>query len=183
MAIIEIESSEMSKVVDGLAKVVFFERDLPLNVFIKEGLSFWFFERPIVDYLFLFSGLISISLSAFGSSPYVKFSGRENIAGSCVRFDGGNIEEDTDLVSRKFSNFFGGKVGYPIFLFNDMYDWVAIESAHDEFGVIAVDSGRVPREFIDFLEFNFIPKAEMIKLASGTGAQSIDAKIILKYYL
>jgi hypothetical protein len=183
MALLSVDCNDISDVVGKLSNVLDFEKDLPSNVFIKNNLCFWFFERPIIDYGVLLSELVSISYLMFGSGVYVKFSGDKKASGTCFLFNGVDVSEGVELMGRKFSDFSGGTLGYPICIFNEECNWVALESAYDEFGVIAVDSEKASKEFLDFLNLNFISRAEMLSLEAGGDAMGMDAGALVRSYI
>lgn len=182
MAVLKVSPVKLLCLLDKLSGAIDFNKDLPSNVFVGSGFIFWFFERPLLSFVDLFSGLVSESLSSFESDVFIKFSGRELLADSCFSINGSDIDKDALWVSKKSENFFGGKVGYPIILFNGTYDWVAFESAREEFGVIAVRESILQNSFFQYLESSFISSNELAELASGTSADSAIAKAFFSSY-
>ncbi|MDO8405960.1 MAG: hypothetical protein Q7T27_20925 [Pseudomonas sp.] len=177
-----ISSERLGFLLNELSGVIDFNKDLPSNVFVGGGFVFWFFERPLLSYFDLFHGLISASLSSFKSDVFIKFSGREFLVDSCFSVSGVDNFSDAQWISKESVDFFGGKVGYPIILFNGTYDWVALESAREEFGVIAMKVKSSQVVFSEYLESNFISSEDLVLLASGTSAESVIAKAFICSY-
>ena len=75
-----------------------------------------------------------------------------------------------------------GAVGYPIILCDGACNWVAFESAHEEFGVIAVKKSELQKEFYEYLNSNFISKDELAELASGFSAEGTIAKALISSF-
>ena len=140
MAILNIEGMELSSLLDDLSGVINLNKDLPVNVFVRDGLLFWFFERPLFCFFDVLVGLISESISSFKSNVIIKFSGGEPLVSPCFSIDGDDVDKDAFWLSKNFEIFFNGKVGYPVILRNSTFDWIAFESSREEFGVIAVRS-------------------------------------------
>jgi len=182
MAVLKINSKQLDILLDKLSGVIDFNKDLPLNVFVNGGFKYWFYERPLLLYLDLFYGLISESFSSFKSDVFIKFSGGERLAGSCFSVNGVDVLNDAQWVSKRSEDFFCGEVGYPIILFNGTHDWVAFESAREEFGVIAVRVESTQSEFSEYLESNFISSKEFAVLASGSSTESIIANAFISSY-
>ena len=106
MAVLKVEDKDLNSFLDKLSGVINFNKDLPLNVFVGGGFLFWFFERPLLCFFEIFSGLVSNSVSSFKSDVIVKFSGSERLGNSCFSFDGSEIEKDARWLSKKFESFF-----------------------------------------------------------------------------
>ena len=172
----------ISEVVRKLSHAIDFGQDLPANLFVGEGYFFWLFERPLLDFEELFSGLISRSVTCYGGEAFVKFSGKQLLAESCFVFDGVKPEKDMPSIRAGFEDFWGGAVGYPVVIFNRYFDWIAYESAHEEFGVVAVRRAGLNPEFVEYLDLNFISKEVVVDLAGGTSAESAAAKVFLESY-
>lgn len=182
MAVLKVNPVKLHCLLDKLAGVIDFNKDLPFNVFVGDGFVFWFFERPLLSFVDIFSGLISESLSSFESDVVIKFSGFGLLADSCFSINKKDVDRDALWMSKKSEDFFGGKVGYPIIVFNEACDWVAFESAREEFGVVAVRTPVVQDGFFHYLESNFISSKELIGLASGTAPDSEIAKAFVSSY-
>nr|WP_288465899.1 hypothetical protein [uncultured Pseudomonas sp.] len=172
----------VSEIVRELSHAIDFDQDLPANLFVGEKYSFWLFERPLLDYEELFSGLISRSVTCYGGEVFVKFSGKQLLAESFFVFDGVNPEKDMLSFRAGFEDFWGGAVGYPVVIFNRHFDWVAYESAYEEFGVVAVREAELNPEFVEYLDLNFISKEVVVELAGGASPESAAAKVFLKSY-
>lgn len=181
MTISKVENLELSLFLGDLTRVVNFNEDLPGNVF-KGEMRFWFFERPLLAYLDIFSGLVSTSVACFESEVYIKFSGRELLSGSCFSLDGREVSRDVEWLSRSFESFFEGQVGYPIIFCDKKFRWVAYESAYEEFGVIAVKESLFEMGFHDYLSSNFISVSELGSLASGASIENMIAKALIASY-
>ena len=54
MAVLKVNSVELSCLFHKLSRFVDFNKDLPLNVFIGGGFVFWFFERPLLSFIDVF---------------------------------------------------------------------------------------------------------------------------------
>lgn len=182
MAIRNVESVELFSILDNLSVAVDLNKDLPMNVFIDDGLLFWFFERPLICFFDILVGLVSESFCHFKSDVLIKFSGGEPLLNTCFSFGRGEINKDAAWLGKGFENFFSGSVGYPILLFNGARDWIAFESSQEEFGVIAVKPSAVNESFCSYLNTNFITMDELAELAVGTSAESIAAKALLSSY-
>lgn len=182
MAISKIENKELVVLLDRLSGVVDFNKDLPMNVFIGGEFLFWFFERPLLCFFEIFEGLISQTASRFKSDVFVKFSGGEPLENSCFSIGGTDLERDVSWLSKNFENFFEGALGYPITLCDEVCNWVAFESAYEEFGVVAVKKSVLQKEFCEYLNSNLISMDELIMLASGSSVESKIAKVLISSY-
>lgn len=105
MAVLKIEGLELFLFLDKLSGDVDFDKDLPKNIYFAENLSFWFFERPLLDFHELFLGLISESLCSFESDVFIKFSGGEQLAGSCFSIGGSDAGKDACWITKGFEDF------------------------------------------------------------------------------
>ncbi|WLH47766.1 hypothetical protein [Pseudomonas beijingensis] len=101
----KVDFIELFRVVGDLSGMVDFKKDLPTNVFIGNGFVFWFFERPLLDFVNVFSGLVSESLSSFGGDVFVKFSGEEFLVDSCFAINGDSVGADASWISDNFEVF------------------------------------------------------------------------------
>ncbi|TWC10871.1 hypothetical protein FBY06_1591 [Pseudomonas sp. SJZ085] len=182
MTILRLERVELSCFLDKLSGFISFDKDLPMNVFVGRDFSYWFFERPLLCFSDIFAGLISESVSSFNSYVFVKFSGGEPLTESCFVFDGSDVDRDVSWLSKKSENFFNGVVGYPIVLCNDACDWVAFESAYEEFGVIAIRSTGLKTGFYEYLSLNFISMDELSELAAGSSVEGVVAGRLISSY-
>ncbi len=182
MAVFKIEDKDLNSFLDRLSGVINFNKDLPMNVFVGGGFLFWFFERPLLCFFEIFSGLVLNSVSSFKSDVFIKFSGGERLGNSCFSFDGSDLEKDVRWLSEKFESFFDGAVGYPIVLCDSACKWVAFESAYEEFGVVAVKKSELQEGFYEYLNSNFISMNELAELASGCTSEGIIAKALISSY-
>ncbi|AZF56248.1 hypothetical protein [Pseudomonas sp. R11-23-07] len=182
MTVMKVEKKDLSFLLDSLSSVIDFNKDLPMNVFVGGGFLFWFFERPLLCYFETFASLISNSVSSFKSDVFVKFSGGEALANSCFSVDGTNLEKDINWLSKSSENFFDGSVGYPVILCDSSCNWVAFESAYEEFGVVAVKKSGLKGGFYEYLNSNFISMDELAELASGPSAEGKVAKALISSY-
>lgn len=182
MSIFSVEVSKLSSIVEALSELVIFDNDLPMKVFNGKEFDYWFFERPLICYLDMMEGLIKESLTGFESDVFVKFSGDRVFSGSCFFFEKDNFEAGVKWLSEGFKNFFGGTVGYPIVIFNGDLDWVAYESSREELGVIALNKSAVNKNFISYLNSEFITVDQLRELASRDLVESITAKCLLESY-
>ncbi|MCG8296597.1 hypothetical protein [Pseudomonas entomophila] len=180
MAVIKVESRELYCLIEKMLTLIDFGKDLPENVFVEEGLSFWFFERPLICYVDVFAGLISAAVAESDVGVYLKFSGVEVFPGSCYFFDGLNVSKDASWMSNGFNDFFGGEVGYPIILCGKGCDWMAFESAHEELGVIAVRSSFLSKWFGEYLDDNFISMSDLVEMKAGS---SVNSKVAKAFFL
>jgi len=183
MNISKVNGDCVAKMVGQLSDLIDFKKDLPSNVFVGDEFIFWFFERPLISFVDLLSGLVRESVAAFGSGVLIKFSGNQALVDSCFLLGGDDIENGVSFVVDGFSNFFGGRVGYPIVLSNEACDWIAFESAHEELGVLGVRASRIQGDFIDYLDASFISSDALIKIASGVGVDNITARAFLSSYM
>ena len=182
MAVLKIEGLELCLYLDKLSGVVDFDKDLPKNIYFAENLSFWFFERPLLDFHELFLGLISESLCSFESDVFIKFSGGEQLAGSCFSIGGSDAGKDACWITKGFEDFFKGTVGYPIIICNGRFDWLAYESANEEYGVIALRGVDRKTRLYNYLNANFISLDELAELEAGSLAESVIAKALISSY-
>lgn len=182
MAISKIEDLELTFFLDRLTGIIDFNKDLPMKVFTSGGLSFWFFERPLLCYVDVCVGLILKSVSSFKSDVFVKFSGGEALEKSCFSVDGSDLERDVFWLNKRFESFFDGTVGYPIILCDSAFDWIVFESAYEEFGVIAVRDSALNEEFNEYLNLNFISKDTLAELAAGSSVEGKTAKALMSSY-
>jgi len=182
MTVLKVEQVELSCFLGKLSGFIDFDKDLPMNVFTGGDFSYWFFERPLLCFFDIFAGLISESVSSFNSNVFIKFSGREPLAGSCFSVDGSDVDRDAFWLSKKSENFFNGIVGYPIILCDGACDWVAFESAYEEFGVIAVRSTVLQTGFYEYLSSNFISMDELARLAAGSSVEGVMAGRFISSY-
>lgn len=182
MAILKVESTDLSSLLDRLSGVIDFNKDLPMNIFVGDRFLFWFFERPLLCYFDVFAGLISKSVSSFKSDVFIKFSGGDPLENSCFSLDGTDLERDIPWLSRRFDSFFDGAVGYPIVICDGACSWVAFESAYEEFGVVAVKKSELQEDFYECLNSNFISMDELAQLASGSSAEGKIAKTLISSY-
>ncbi|WP_081015312.1 MULTISPECIES: hypothetical protein [Pseudomonas] len=176
MTIRKVDFVELSRLIGELSGMVDFKKDLPTNLFVGNGFKFWFFERPLLDFVDVFSELVSESLSSFGGDVFIKFSGEEFLVDSCFAINGDTVDADASWVSDNFEDFFGGRVGYPVVLFNGAFDWVAFESLREEFGVIAVKVSSFQNGFFEYLESNFISCDGLSKMSSSSSVEGLIAK-------
>lgn len=184
MTVLQVCPEELSCLLDKLSGVVDFNKDLPSNVFAGGEFSFWLFERPLLSYFDIVCGLVLVSISSFKSDVLIKFSGGELLAGSCFSVSGDNVKGDLAWISKNSLDFFGGAVGYPIVLFNRTHDWFAFESAHEEFGVIAVRKSALQKGFFEYLNSNLISGDEVVELAAGTSVDSgIARAFVFSYFI
>lgn len=182
MAVLKVEEKDLNSFLDRLSGVIDLNKDLPMNVFVGGGFLYWFFERPLLCFLDIFSGLVSNSVSSFKSDVFIKFSGIERLGNSCFSFDGRDLEKDVRWLSKKFESFFEGTVGYPMVLCDSACKWVAFESAYEEFGVVAVKKTELQEGFYEYLNSNFISMDELAELASGFTAEGMIAKALISSY-
>mgnify|MGYP001041297469 CR=1 FL=1 len=182
MTVHKMDSVETSFLVDGLACFIDLSKDLPLNLFFGKDYVFWFFERPLLCFDDIFCGLISESISSYGADVLIKFSGGNTLADSCFSVKGNDAGRDARWISKNFENFFDGKVGYPIILFNRTFDWIAFESAYEEFGVIAVKKSDFHSDFGDYLKSSFISIEGLAEMASGSSIDGLTAKALISSY-
>ncbi|MDR9878783.1 hypothetical protein RJC98_26670 [Pseudomonas allii] len=182
MAISKIEDLELTFFLDRLTGIIDFNKDLPMKVFTSGGLSFWFFERPLLCYVDVCVGLILKSVCSFKSDVFIKFSGGEALEKSCFSVDGSDLERDVFWLNKRFESFFDGAVGYPIILCDSACDWIVFESAYEEFGVIAVRDSALNEEFNEYLNLNFISKDTLAELAAGSSVEGKTAKALMSSY-
>lgn len=182
MAVMVMRDKEVSRLIFELSRIIDFKKDLPNNVFLHDDFMFWFFERPFFVFSELFSGLIFLSFRLYKGSVFIKFCGDALLPDSCIALDGDNVEGDTSWVSKGFDDFFGGKVGYPVVLFNEGKDWILYESAYEEFGVLAVKRRSLNIEISQYLDCNFISPEGLAELASGSFSDSVTADAFMRAY-
>lgn len=181
MIVSAVASDKLKNIINNAAGYLNFELDLPSNVFVGEDWEFWFFERPLLSFIDLFSGVVKNSVYSFSSDVVIKFSGAEVVEGSCYL-----IFQDTCGAalspSRQSEDFLQSSLGYPIYFFNSEFDWIAVESAYEEYGVIGLRGSDIKGCFVDFLTENFISQAEMALIASGKSADSKSARSFISAY-
>lgn len=182
MTISKLESEELFALLERLSGVVGFDKDLPMNVFVGGGYLFWFFERPLLCFFEVFKGLVLQTASRFHSNLFIKFSGGKPLENSCFSSGGDGLERDISWLSKSFENFFEGAVGYPVALCDSACNWVAFESAYEEFGVVAVKKSGLKNGFCEYMDSNFISMDEFVKLASGFSVESKIARALVSSY-
>ncbi|MWL91008.1 hypothetical protein [Cupriavidus sp. SW-Y-13] len=178
----KLRRNEMSEVICQLSRHLDFKIDLPGNVFKGYDFDFFFFERPLFDFSEVFFKLITENFRVFDKKMYVKFSGEELLEDSCLIVNKNDVNSTVEIVEKYFSDFMGGKVGYPIILFNAAFDWISFESSREEIGVIAVKKSTKKNEFMSGLESDFISIYSLLKMRSGSGAESLTARSFLRSY-
>lgn len=182
MSISLVQSPKMLDFIRQLSFMMDFKKKLPSNLFINGEYHFAFFERPLLSFVDIFSAMVSASILQFGSEIIVKFSGDDLVAGSCLSINGTDVDGDSACLSERSEDFFGGKLSYPIILFNGGLDWVAVETAYEELGVIAIKPSACHGLFNDFIVSNFISCAELKSLASNKSADGIIARAFVSAY-
>jgi len=75
MSMIRLGSEKSLQIMSDIEKMVDFARDLPANVFRSKGYVFWFFERPLIDFVEGVTELVSASYKDFASDVFISFSG------------------------------------------------------------------------------------------------------------
>lgn len=108
MGVSVIDAEGCRHLVDGLSKLIDFEKALPANMFFGDELGFWFFERPLFDFLDSFSGLIRVDLLSSNSDVLIKFSGCDLISSSCFSLGDSDIESDVLSIQEGFRDFLVG---------------------------------------------------------------------------
>lgn len=176
-----VSAEKLHGLLNDLADTVRPDIDLPLNVFLGDFV-FWFFERPLLCFYDAFSGLALESIVNFKADVFVKFLGLSPNAGSCFIITERDFEKNVLCISKVFEDFDGGQLGYPILLFNESFDWVAFESAREEFGVIAVRFSVSNENFLRKLDSDFISFDEFSKLADGISIESAIAREFISSY-
>ncbi|MGE8496476.1 MAG: hypothetical protein ACN6O6_03135 [Pseudomonas sp.] len=176
-----VSTKKLHVLLESLAGTIKSDVDLPRNVFLGEFV-FWFFERPLICFYDAFSGLVSESIVGFKSDVFVKFLGLSPAVGSCFSITGKNLEKDILAIHDVFEDFQGGQLGYPILFFNESFDWVAFESAREEFGVIAVRLSVSNDDFLRNLNSDFISFDEFSKLAASASVESAIARKFISSY-
>ena|SRR6218665_1119576 len=182
MAVSKVEATELTNLLKKLRCVVDGYKDLPSNIFIDSERMFWFFERPLLSFIEVSSRFISKSLSDLQSDVFIKFSGMKDAVGSCFCINGDNIENDVLQINGEFDSFFSGTVGYPVILFNEGLDWVAFESANEEFGVVAVKASAFQTDFSGVLEVDFISLEEFGLLSLSESTEGVIARAFVSSY-
>ncbi len=183
MSLSLIDTEESFELFDRLSKLININGELPDNIFKEEGFTFWFFERELIDFTDILSGLISASRLAFQLDVLVKFSGHNTNSGNLFSLDGVDTASDVLNLQKEFRDFFGGTADYPIFFFNKSFDWLAIESAYEEFGVLALKTNCDSDDFVAFLNSYFISAEHLTQLSAGNLAESISAEALRASYL
>jgi hypothetical protein len=183
MSISTVDPEQSRSLVDGLSEIIDFKKDLPAYVFVGGRFRFWLFERPLFDFLELFSTLIENNFSNFDSNVAIKCSGSNLIDSTFLSLDNKNVETDVLTIHKDFQDFFGGKPGYPIVIFNEKFDWVAFESAYEEFGVLGVREGACKSGFLKFLDANLIPIKNTIDTTNLQGSELITVEALRKAYM
>lgn len=162
MSVVKVASDISFKIINGLSTKIDFGRDLPANVFLSKGYDFWFFERPLTDFLEGLTALVSASYCDFSSDVFISFSGTSEKV--CFLFDGKDVQTSTELLSIGFRNFFNGEVGYPMIIGDLGFNWLAYESAYEEFGVLALKSRSNCPSFKQALQQDFLASTQFQEL-------------------
>ncbi|MFD2884569.1 hypothetical protein ACFS4T_26640 [Pseudomonas lini] len=93
--------------------------------------------------------------------------------------DGVDVEGDVEFINKGFRDFFAGEVDYPMVIGDLAFDWLAFESAHEEFGVLAVKSSLNVSSFSKVLKKSFISSRDFQKLA---GQHAVMDKIVKAFH-
>lgn len=173
MTVYKLESEDSSRVTQDLSNFVNFATDLPAMIFRASDFEFWFFERPLVSFSDVLIELISASYESFSSAVFIRFGGSSE--NTCFLLEGIDVEGDVEFINKGFRDFFAGEVDYPMVIGNLEFDWLAFESAHEEFGVLAVKPSLNVSSFSKILKKNFISSTDFQGL---TGQHEVMDKII-----
>lgn len=177
MTVYKLESEDSRRITQDLSSFVSFATDLPAMVFRTSDFEFWFFERSLVSFSDVLIELISASYEGFSSAVFIRFGGdSEN---TCFLLEGVDVEGDVEFINKGFRDFFAGEVDYPMIIGNLEFDWLAFESAHEEFGVLAVKSSLNISSFSKMLKKNFISQTDFQKLA---GQHEVMDKIVKAFH-
>jgi len=154
--------NEASRIAKILSNRLELKKDLPAMVFRGAGLEYYFFERPLLSSIDVLHELVRLSYETFSTKVFVLFGEPQN--GAYYVLDGQGLEEDIENLSAGFLDFFKGTVDYPMVIGNLDCDWLAFESACEEYGVLALNSGGSRLEFSEFLRENLISSEEFRSL-------------------
>ncbi|QKV64940.1 hypothetical protein HUW52_19285 [Pseudomonas sp. 43A] len=163
MGLSKIDIEESIQIAKMLSSRIDFKKDLPAMVFSDVGLEYYFFERPLLSFADVLNELCCLNYQVFSAKVFVLFGNPHS--GACYLLDGQDVEEDIGNLSAGFRDFFKGTVDYPMVIGNLDGDWLAFESACEEYGVIALNSaGSSHREFSECLRCNLISSEEFQSL-------------------
>ncbi|MBD9563234.1 hypothetical protein [Pseudomonas sp. PDM09] len=177
MTVHKLESEDSHHITQDLSTVINFATDLPAMVFRASDFEFCFFERSLVSFSDVLIELISASYEDFSSDVFIRFGGSSE--NTCFLLDGVDVEGDVEFINKGFRDFFAGEVDYPMVIGDLEFDWLAFESAHEEFGVLAVKSGLNVSSFSKMLKKNFISSRAFQKLA---GQHEVMNKIVKAFH-
>ncbi|WP_409316864.1 hypothetical protein [Pseudomonas sp. KCJK9016] len=180
MSMIRLGSEKSLQIMSDIEKMVDFDRDLPANVFRSKGYVFWFFERPLIDFVEGVTELVSASYKDFASDVFISSSGGGE---TCFLFDGKDIGASAELINSGFRNFFGGEVGYPMVMGDLGFNWLAYESAYEEFGVLALRGDSDCPSFAEALQRNLLSSDQFQVLESEHEFMVKVVKAFREYFI
>ena len=113
----------------------------------------------------------------------IKCSGSNLTESTFISLDNENVETDVLTIHKDFQDFFGGRLGYPIVIFNEKFDWIAFESAYEEFGVLSVREDACKNGFLNFLDENLIPVKNTTDTTDLQGSELMTVEALRKAYM
>lgn len=155
MAVSTANIKELHRIVGELSMRVNFIGASPSEAFPDAGFAVFSFEKPLLACTALLSGLITESFANFSSDVFVKFSGEQALAKSCLLFNGLNIESNVLSIHHKLSSRYDGKFDHPVVMFNGAFDWIALERTPDESGVFAIRKTTGHKGFLEHFASSF----------------------------
>lgn len=166
----------------GAIDYIDFGRDLPGNIFCNDEYRFYFFERPILDWVELFIGLAKVNSNVYACDLIVGFGDLRTPESMSYVVRSRYLQADLEALVIGFSDFFDGGVGYPVTIFNASLDWFAFESSSEELGVLALRSDRAEKEFESYLKKELIDCNALLNISKGGGVYSRLAAALVKEY-
>lgn len=170
-----IDIKGVGALVERLECLIDFSLDLPADVFIGDDWSYWFYERSIFSSDENFMQQLAHACEDGG--VFFKFSGAELIQNSCVYVVGREIERICELAV----DFNGGMWGYPMTAFDSKFNFVALESAYEEYGVVGLKGGA-GGVFFDLFNKFLITVADMRDFSQEEGRLGRISKAFKNYW-
>ncbi|NSX22859.1 hypothetical protein HTV13_23910 [Pseudomonas putida] len=176
-----IAPEECQRIGQKLALKLDITNDLPARVFLQPNLDYWFFERSLLSDLGLLESLLIESHRQFSSGMGVLFSwGTPDCTGRL--FDGSSTEESVFELQRQSFRPPNTPLELPHLVFSPTHEWLAYESAFEEWGVLAMDRSLINTEFAGYLNREFISIGEAWRLSKLEDFNGILARAFLRNY-
>ena len=176
-----IAPEECQRIEQQLALKLDITHDLPARVFLEPHLEYWFFERSLLSNLELLESLLIESHRQFSSGMGVLFSwGTPDCTGRL--FSGSATEESVFELQRQSFRPPNTPLELPHLVFSPTHEWLAYESAFEEWGVLAMDRAFAETAFAEYLNREFISIGHAWKLSKLEDFNGLLARAFLRNY-